>query len=237
MPLLELVHQRGLKMAASPWVRFRRSIISLIGLLIVSSDADARHQGKMRDTTEITSIVIHSIGGPACISESVRFEDIAVRPDDTVFWRDFLFGTPEADAHFVIGRNGQVASVIPVEEVANHTVGINQQSIGIELVNKGDGVETFSEEQVVSLIELVRELRMKNPSIQLENIVRHSDIDKRTCQCAEKTYRRRQDPGANFPYERLLKEARLREDAIAASSMLPQLSGAASERECTFGSN
>src|SRR5262249_28276193 len=87
------------------------SVATLVASLPVSS---ARTSGSVRAASDIDTIVIHTIGGPACRRNSVVFQPIQTREDDADFWKDFLLHEPVTDAHFVIGRNGKVAEVIPV---------------------------------------------------------------------------------------------------------------------------
>jgi N-acetyl-anhydromuramyl-L-alanine amidase AmpD len=191
----------------------------------------AREHGRTRPPTSIAAIVIHAVGGPACAAGAVRFHPVPVRVDDAMFWREVLIGAPQNDAHFVIGRSGTLLSVIPTTEIANHTVGINDVSIGIELVNRGDGQELFGQVQIESLIELLREIRRQYPAISIQNIVAHSDIDQRTCSCGGVVYRRRQDPGANFPMEDVIKAVELPHE-ISAGPSLPRLNGTAPRSAC-----
>lgn len=79
------------------------------------------------------------------------------RDDDMQFWQRFLKTARNAEAHYVIGRNGTAAQVMSPTEIAYHTVGINDVSIGIELVHRSDGIEPFEEPQVMTLIELIKE--------------------------------------------------------------------------------
>jgi N-acetyl-anhydromuramyl-L-alanine amidase AmpD len=162
----------------------------------------------------------------------VQFRPIPKRDDDTQFWQKFLKTARNADAHYVIGRSGTMAPVIPPTEIAYHTVGINDVSIGIELVHRGDGMEPFEEPQIVKLIELSKEIRQQFPKISLSNIVGHSDIDQRTCTCGGKPYHRRQDPGANFPMQRVIDAVRLPAEGERGPSSLPRLTGPAPPRAC-----
>jgi N-acetyl-anhydromuramyl-L-alanine amidase AmpD len=201
-------------------------------MAILVPDAIARAHGAPRDPTSVRAIVLHSIGGPACIADAIRFSPVPVRGNDAIFWANELKAASEADAHFVIGRRGDEAAVIPVTEVAHHTVGVNDISIGIELVNRGDGSEPFGGDQISKLIELIKELRRQFPKIRIENIVRHSDIDQRTCSCGHEIYRRRQDPGANFPMDRVLRAVRLPDEGSRHLSSLPHLTGPAPDTAC-----
>jgi class 3 adenylate cyclase len=90
---------------------------------------------------------------------------LAIRDDDAQFWQKIL-KTARNETHYVIGRNGTAAQVMPPTDIAYHTVGINDVSMGIELVHRGDGIERFEEPQMVKLIELIREIRRRLPKFQ-----------------------------------------------------------------------
>jgi N-acetyl-anhydromuramyl-L-alanine amidase AmpD len=210
-----------------------RLIILASLVAIVSLNALARDHGEKRDTGSITALVIHTVGGPACIADTVQFRPIPKRDDDAQFWQKIL-KTARNEAHYVIGRNGTAAQVMPPTDIAYHTAGINDVSIGIELVHRGDGIEPFEEPQIVKLIELIKEIRRQFPKISISNIVMHSDIDQRTCPCGGKLYRRRQDPGANFPMQRVIDAVRLPSDGDYGPSSLPRLTGPAPARACAY---
>jgi N-acetyl-anhydromuramyl-L-alanine amidase AmpD len=122
--------------------------------------------------------------------------------------------------------------VLPITQIANHTPGINPISIGIEMLHRGDGIEPFEESQIIAFIDLAREIRRQYPAIPIENVVTHSEIDQRTCPCAGIRYRRRQDPGANFPMERVIRELRIATGVAKSASSLPRLTGPAPKTAC-----
>jgi N-acetylmuramoyl-L-alanine amidase len=206
------------------------ALLPLVAALMVTA-APAREHGRERPPASVVAIVIHAVGGPACFGGAVHFHPIQQRDDDAAFWRKVLIGAPQNDVHFVIGRSGTRLPVIPMTEIANHTVGVNDVSIGIELVNRGDGQDPFPEAQISSLIELIREIRSQHPAISVGNIVAHSDIDQRTCACGGVAYRRRQDPGAAFPMAKVI-EAVQRPDEAATDPPLRRLTGHAPRSAC-----
>jgi N-acetylmuramoyl-L-alanine amidase len=206
---------------------------SLVALLAASSSASGRTSGKERVGSDIDTIVIHAVGGPICASHSVIFESVPFREDDADFWKNFLLNAPVADAHYVVGRRGYVVEVLPALQIANHTTGLNDRSIGIELVNRGDGLEAFPEEQIRALINLISSLREQFPSIRDENIIRHSDFDQRTCSCAGQLYHRRQDPGASFPLLEILNEIAPNRAQTTPYGLPPPLVGLAPEQACS----
>ena len=207
-------------------------LIILAFLLAVPVEALARDHGEKRGAGSITAIVVHTVGGPACIANTVQFMPIRKRDDDAQFWQRLLKTATRAEAHYVIGRNGTSAQIMSPTEIAHHTVGINDVSIGIELVHRGDGMEPFEEPQIAKLIELIKEIRQQFPKIALNNIVTHSDIDQRTCVCGGEPYHRRQDPGANFPMQRVIKAVQLPSDGEHEPNSLPRLTGPAPASAC-----
>lgn len=209
--------------------------VGVVAALLIASAASpgfTREHGTPRDVGTITTIVVHTVGGPVCIEDRVMFKPIPFRADDAAFWRDALRSAPVADAHLIIGRSGTVAQVLPLSEVANHTVGANAASIGIELLHRGDGVEPFEQAEIASLIETIKRLRRDHPHITLNNVVGHSDLDQRTCVCGNAPYHRRQDPGANFPWEKVVAAIRLPNDPPRGRSSLAPLVGPAPAEAC-----
>ena len=73
---------------------------------------------------------------------------------------------------------------------------LNNNSIGIELVNKGHefGYQNYSNIQISSLIKLCKKLKKKY-MIKKENFLGHSDI----------APLRKSDPGEKFPWKKLSK--------------------------------
>ena len=200
-------------------------------LLGTSPSAHARSNGTPRDPGSIRAIVIHAVGGPACAGGQLRFRQPFFWLDNALVWQLRLKFASRAEAHIVIGRAGAVRQVMPLTEVARHTVGINDVSIGIELVHRGDGAEPFEDAQIAALIRTIREIRQQFKAIPIRNIVMHSEIDQRTCDCAGIAYRRRQDPGANFPIGRVIDAVREADD-VSGGADLPRLSGPAPQSAC-----
>jgi N-acetylmuramoyl-L-alanine amidase len=112
----------------------------------------------------------------------------------------------KVSCHYLVHEDGRILRMVPEEKRAWHagqsywrgTSGINDVSIGIEIVNPGHefGYRAFPEEQIDALIPLVADIKERH-AITRGNIVGHSDI----------APRRKQDPGELFPWHRL---ARLR---------------------------
>jgi len=111
----------------------------------------------------------------------------------------------KVSSHYLINRSGKVVKMVDEKNIAWHAgkskwknfVNINNQSIGIELVNKGHqfGYESFSKKQISKLILLCKNL-IKKYKIKRKNILGHSDV----------APLRKKDPGEKFPWKYLAKK-------------------------------
>jgi N-acetylmuramoyl-L-alanine amidase len=79
-------------------------------------------------------------------------------------------------------------------------MGYNKKSIGIELVNNGDGLDPFPPKQISALIELLRRLKYSY-NISVDKIKGHGEIDTRMEKCGSISYKKKVDPGAAFPWQ------------------------------------
>jgi N-acetylmuramoyl-L-alanine amidase len=118
--------------------------------------------------------------------------------------------------HYYIDRDGTVTQYVEDDRVAHHVVDFNPRSIGIELVNRGrypdwnhsahqETTEEYPPEQVAALVDLIAELQRRMPGIT--RIARHSDLDQRWVPATDdpgRHVRRKIDPGAQFPWDRLV---------------------------------
>ena len=111
----------------------------------------------------------------------------------------------KVSAHYLIGKKGNIINFVSEKNTAWHAgkskwknfINLNDQSIGIELVNKGHqfGYESFSKKQISKLILLCKYL-IKKYKIKKTNILGHSDI----------APLRKKDPGEKFPWHLLSKK-------------------------------
>ena len=105
----------------------------------------------------------------------------------------------KVSTHYLINRKGKITRMVDEKNAAWHagkskwknSINLNDQSIGIELVNKGHqyGYENFSKKQISKLILLCKYL-IKKYKIKKSNILGHSDI----------APLRKKDPGEKFPW-------------------------------------
>ena len=86
-------------------------------------------------------------------------------------------------AHFVVGRDGRVVQMVPVERRAWHAGvsqlagvgGVNDYSVGIEMVNRDDGRDPYTDAQYRAVAGIVRLLRTRL-TIPDDRIVSHAQI-------------------------------------------------------------
>jgi len=165
---------------------------------------DFPHGGEAREADEIDLIVVHSIGGPTCRGGAVWFTPAN---GSAAFWRDWFLGEGGKSIHYVIGRQGDIAQQRPELRTAGHVSfggimqQVNRRSIGIELVNRGDGIEPFPEAQLEALKSLVAEIAARY-RLPPEALVTHAALDDRMQpDCGGVPLRRNLDPGPLFPLE------------------------------------
>jgi N-acetylmuramoyl-L-alanine amidase len=143
---------------------------------------------KKRAKKDIKFLIIHYTGMQSEIESIKRLKNIKTK----------------VSCHYLINKRGRVTQMVKDNKVAWHAgkskwqsfKNLNENSIGIELVNKGHefGYENFSKIQIKNLINLCKNLKKKY-IIKTENILGHSDI----------APLRKLDPGEKFPWKKLSK--------------------------------
>ncbi|MBL8701344.1 MAG: N-acetylmuramoyl-L-alanine amidase [Alphaproteobacteria bacterium] len=185
--------------------------------LVAAMPALANRDGPPR-MRPIDAIIIHSLGGPDCRDGVVFHKQI----DGTAReWADFFARLPGVSIHYVVDRAGAVAAGLPESKVASHAIGWNRRSIGIELVNNGDGRDPFTAPQLAALLRLVHDIRARHPAVRPETIRRHSDVDVSTFPVAKHgpgcdRHRRKLDPGDAFPWAAFIEAVRERRAELPA---------------------
>ena len=142
---------------------------------------------KGRKTT-VDTVIIHHTGGNSALN--------------TLKW--FQNKDSHVSAHYVISRVGIIYKCVDEENTAWHCgisslpnsktkeVGntVNHRSIGIELVNKGDGKTDFPKEQMAALKELLADIKSRRT---IKFIYGHKEI----------APGRKTDPADNFDWKGL----------------------------------
>ncbi len=167
--------------------------------LAVPNLSDAKTSGKSRTT--VNRVIIHSIGGPSCRDGTVVY---SAADGDAKRWIEFFNRHRVLGIHYVIDKSGQVEAGVPENQIANHAKGNNTDSIGIELVNRGDGVDVYTEQQLGMLVAALRSIT-KRWGIPKSGIVGHASVDERYFECAGRRIKTKPDPGPAFPWERVLE--------------------------------
>ncbi len=148
-------------------------------------------------SAEITCIVIHS----------------TVEPTTEGTEGIFLNAAKKVSAHFVVGKDGRVVQMVPVEKRAWHAgksmldgvSDVNSYSIGIEMVNLNDGVDPYPPAQVEAVAGLIRLIRSRY-NVPDNRVVSHAQI--------AQPAGRKSDP-VGFDFEALLKLARTPETSTS----------------------
>lgn len=142
-------------------------------------------------------IVIHSTGGPDC--NSARAFQSGTLHSNVKHFKDEA-DKSKVSIHYLVGRDGTVVRMVPENQIANHVVGYNAKSIGIELINNGNGRDAFPPEQIHALELLLGDL-LARCSLGPSDVVAHADLEKRHYFCGKlDAGPRRVDPGDNFPW-------------------------------------
>ena len=170
----------------------------LAALIVPANDAEARRTGNVR-TQAIDMVVIHSTGGPTCDATGKPIWVSAGTLENNMRQ---IEADPNLGIHYMIDREGTLRASVPEDQVAHHVFHYSGSSIGIELINDGDGLDPFPEAQLASLVKLLRDIKQRH-GITRGGIKRHSDLDHALLAC-DRTLRRKVDPGAAFPFASIL---------------------------------
>jgi N-acetylmuramoyl-L-alanine amidase len=117
--------------------------------------------------------------------------------------------------HYYVDRDGAVECWVMPDRIAHHVAGMNERSVGIELVNHGRWpdwyhsahqlpTEDYPEAQIDALLALLAELERSLPALRW--IAGHEDLDLRQIPAADDPaiqIQRKIDPGPLFPWPRV----------------------------------
>ncbi len=140
----------------------------------------------------------------ATVSCVVLHSTVVPTTEETV--KIFLDPKREVSAHFVVGKDGQIIQMVPVEKRAWHAGDsvldgksrVNEYSVGIEMVNLNDGHDPYPDAQVHAVAGIIRFLRSRY-DLPDSHIVSHEKI--------ALPPGRKSDP-ANFDFPRLYELCR-----------------------------
>ena len=120
--------------------------------------------------SEINGIVVHYVANPGTTAAQNRsyFNGLAIS------------GETWASSHFLIGLEGEVLQLIPLDEIAYCSNDRNANTISIECCHpEADG--KFTDETYGSLVALVSDLCREYGLDPLKDIIRHYDITGKMC--------------------------------------------------------
>jgi N-acetyl-anhydromuramyl-L-alanine amidase AmpD len=184
--------------------RDNKVVIGLVltALIFPANNAEARRTGNARTQT-IDMVVIHSTGGPTCDAKTGK--PIWVGAGTMEENMRLIEADPKLGIHYMIDRDGTLRASAPEDVVVHHVFHFSGRSIGIELINDGDGLDPFPDPQLTSLVTLLRDI-VQRRGITRDGIKRHSDLDHGLMPC-DRTQRRKVDPGKAFPFKSILDRA------------------------------
>lgn len=118
----------------------------------------------------------------------------------------FLRESSQVSAHYVVGKDGRIVQMVEDTDRAWHAgvselegvKGVNDFSVGIEIVNLNDGVDHFTDAQYAAVAAIIRHVRETN-DVPDSRIVSHAFV--------ARPLGRKNDP-VGFDFKRLLSLAR-----------------------------
>jgi N-acetyl-anhydromuramyl-L-alanine amidase AmpD len=81
---------------------------------------------------------------------------------------------PGLCSHFVVGRDGRIYQLAPLDFVCRHTVGLNHTALGIEHVGYRDADVLGNPTQLRASLRLTRWLRCRN-GIPVRHVIGHNE--------------------------------------------------------------
>ena len=157
--------------------------------MVIISNPSPNFSKKKRSKKAIKFVIIHYTGMQSEIESIKRLKNPKFK----------------VSCHYLVNRKGTIIQMVEDKKIAWHAgkskwnkyKDLNKNSLGIELVNKGEslGYQNFTKKQVKNLIALCKKLKKKY-EIRKENFLGHSDI----------APLRKIDPGKKFPWKKLSKQ-------------------------------
>lgn len=160
------------------------------------------HLLPMRSLNGLDLVVIHCTELPS-LEMSREYGEQIIYPDSRT----------GNSGHFYIDLDGGIYQWVDVERVAHHVRGMNERSIGIELVNAGRYpdwyrsdqqlmADPYTRPQIDTLRKLLQRLERFIPGLSW--IAGHEELDKELVPAEddpETLIRRKVDPGPLFPWD------------------------------------
>ena len=131
------------------------------------------------DLSKVDTIVLHHTGGST-------FQDAY----DTLVARGL-------SVHYIVDRDGKIYYLVDEKRLAYHALGINDRSIGIEIVNTGNKNMAYTDAQYTSINMIINSIINRWPNIKKDNqhIIGHYETLAGIA--------RKWDPSPNFDWARI----------------------------------
>ncbi len=154
----------------------------------VAADVVASPNRGVRIGSGLDMLILHYTGMPTADAAFERLRDPAA----------------EVSAHYFVFEDGRVVQMVAEADRAWHAGAgawagvrdINSRSIGIEIAHPGHvgGLPPYPEAQIAAVMALARDIVVRR-AIPAARVLAHSDV----------APARKEDPGENFPWERLAR--------------------------------
>ena len=146
----------------------------------------------------INDVVIHYVANPGTTAEQNRsyFEGLENQTDSSRTY---------ASCHFIIGLDGEIIQIIPMDEKAYASNNRNSDTVAIECCHPGEDGR-FTDETMSSLVKLTAWI-LHETDLKEKNVIRHYDVNGKVC---PKYYVDHEDAWEQFlaDVKRALKEYR-----------------------------
>jgi len=163
-----------------------------------------------RSLDDITGIVIHCTETPDLASAREFGERIHHARSQT-----------GNSGHFYIDVDGRIEQYVPLQRIAHHVSGHNENTVGIEMVNPGrfphwlhsqsqQLTSPYPSAQIDALVMLLQQLQQQVPTLHW--IAGHEDLDQRLVIASDNPnieVRRKLDPGPLFPWQQIMQNSEL----------------------------
>jgi N-acetyl-anhydromuramyl-L-alanine amidase AmpD len=168
---------------------YRLRGVLLVGILLAAVGWTLRHCRAQNVPQMTTMPGAEYVASPNCDNRSGNAPvscivlHATVEPTTEGTIKIFLDTARQVSAHFVVGKDGRIVQMVPLEKRAWHAgvsvfdgvKRVNDYSIGIEIVNLNDGKDPYTDAQYRAVADIIRFVRM-HYTVPDARIVSHAQI-------------------------------------------------------------
>jgi N-acetyl-anhydromuramyl-L-alanine amidase AmpD len=148
---------------------------------------EARHRTRVAAVNRAYEVVPSPNHGPRPLLRFGRPDCVVLHATATESFAETvgILSDPRSgvSAHFLVGKNGRVVQLVPVERRAWHAgdsrldgrADVNSRSVGVEIMNRNDGRDPYTDAQYRAVARIVQRLRTCY-RIPDERIVSHAAV-------------------------------------------------------------